>query len=70
MGVSLKIQKKIIISHLFDFDPNMTAFLFEPMDSLNLRAHPEVIVFDSWEFSSENQILIRAITTKQYTHNL
>jgi len=38
----------------------MTAFLFEPMDSLNLRAHQEVIIFDSWEFSTENQILIRA----------
>ena len=54
------MQKKIIISHLFDFDQRMIAFLFDPIDSLTLRPQPEVILFDSWEFYQEKKILIRA----------
>ena len=38
----------------------MIAFFFDPIHSLNLRARPEVILFDSWEFDREKQILIRA----------
>ena len=56
----MKIQKKIIISRLFDFDQRKTAFLFDPIDSVQLREQPENILYDSWELCSEQQILVRA----------
>lgn len=56
----MKSQKKIIISRLFGFDQRMTAFFFDPIDSDQLRERPEQILYDSWEFGSEKQILIRA----------
>ncbi|MBK7962714.1 MAG: hypothetical protein IPK04_16895 [Bdellovibrionales bacterium] len=56
----MKIQKKIIIFHLFDFDQRMTAFFFDPVDSVKLREQPAHLLFDSWEFATEKQILVRA----------
>lgn len=56
----MKSQKKIIISRLFDSDHAMTAFLFEPATSTNLREHPDVLVFDSWDLKDEQRILVRA----------
>ena len=53
-------QKKMIISRLLDFDPSMMAFLFDPIDSLKLRADPELILFESWELIPEKQIMLRA----------
>ena len=54
------VQKKMIISRLFDFDPSMMAFLFDPIDSVYLRADPDLILFDSWELSPEKQLMVRA----------
>lgn len=38
----------------------MLAFLFDPVTSLELRENPDVLIFDSWEFDPEKQVLIRA----------
>ncbi len=56
----MKSQKKIIISRLLDSDRAMTAFLFDPPTSQNLREHPDVLVSDSWELTGEQRILVRA----------
>lgn len=53
-------QKKIIISHLLASDEAMTSFLFEPPTSTSLRAHPNVLAYDSWELNDEQQLLVRA----------
>ena len=53
-------KKKIAISHLFASDHALTAFFFEPTFSANLRAHPNTLIFDSWDLNNEQRILVRA----------
>ena len=57
---TLQLQKKIIISRLFDSNRAMTTFLFESSSSVSLREHPDIIVSDSWELNDEQRILMRA----------
>lgn len=52
--------KKAIISRLFGFDQRTMDFLFDPHLFPRLRARPEIILYDSWEFSQEKQLLVRA----------
>ena len=54
----MKIQKKIIISHLFDSDQRLLTYLFEEPLSLNLRTHPNLIKAEVWELTSEQQTLV------------
>ena len=60
LEATLQLQKKIIISRLFDSNRAMTTFLFESATSVSLREHPDIIISDSWELSDEQRILVRA----------
>ncbi|MBY0315672.1 MAG: hypothetical protein K2Q26_09145 [Bdellovibrionales bacterium] len=52
-------QKKTIIFHLFALEPVLKTFLFESINSKNLRAAPDVILSNIWELTLEQQILVR-----------
>jgi hypothetical protein len=60
MQSQIDTQKMAIISHLLDFDPRMIAFLFEPLDPPHLRESAGTLLEESWEFTSEQRVLIGA----------
>lgn len=54
----LKLQKKLIISHLLGSDPALMGLLFDPIDSTCLRDKPDALIFDAWELNAEQRILV------------
>lgn len=60
MNSQISFQKKEIISRLLDYDQSTIDFLFEPVSPPCLRECPEILLEDSWELKSEQQILVRA----------
>lgn len=61
MNSQISFQKKEIISHLLAFDQRTMDFLFDPDSSPPcLRELSGVLLDDSWELKSEQQILVRA----------
>lgn len=60
MNSQISFQKKEIISRLLAYDQSTIDFLFEPTAAPCLREQPEILLEDSWELKSEQQILVRA----------
>ncbi|MDZ4678449.1 MAG: hypothetical protein SGI74_13190 [Oligoflexia bacterium] len=60
MHSQMAYQKKEINSHLLGSDQRLLDFLYDSPTAVSLRDRPEILLDDSWEFSLDERVLIRA----------